>query len=233
MMREEYAMRSEMFLSMIHRAPIASRTAAMLAAGHRLLAAGIFGFALVAGTLAAEPERGGEGGLTGQLLVATAKMGDPRFARTVIYIVSHGADGAMGLVLNRELGVAPVSVLLEGFGVADSGVPGDIRVHYGGPVERDRGFVLHSSDMLGEGTVAVNGEVALSADVDILLSIAAGEGPRRSLFALGYAGWAPGQLEDEIAREDWFSVPGDESLIFDDDLDTKWDRALRRREVEL
>ncbi len=222
-----------MFLSTNHRAPIASRTAAMLAVGRRFLAGAIIGFGVVAGTLAAEPERGGEGHLTGQLLVATAKMGDPRFARTVIYIVSHGADGAMGLVLNRELGVALVSELLEGFGVADSEVPGEIRVHYGGPVERDRGYVLHSSDVVVEGTVAVNGEVALSADVEILRAIAAGEGPRRSLFALGYAGWAPGQLEGEIAREDWFSVPSDENLIFDDDLDTKWDRAFDSREIEL
>ena len=205
----------------------------MLAVGRLLFAAAIIGSGIVAGTLAAEPERGGKGRLTGQLLVATAKMGDPRFARTVIYIVSHGADGAMGLVLNRELGVAPVSVLLEGLGVADSGVPGEVRVHYGGPVERDRGFVLHSSDVVVEGTVAVNGDVALSADVEILRAIAAGEGPRRSLFALGYAGWAPGQLEGEIAREDWFSVPGDENLIFDDDLDTKWDRAFDKRGIEL
>ncbi len=222
-----------MFSTTNHCAPVASRTAAMLAAGRRLFAAAIIGSGVAAGALAAEPERGGEGHLTGQLLVATDKMGDPRFMRTVIYIVSHGADGAMGLVLNRELGVAPVSVLLEGFGVADSEVPGEVRVHYGGPVERDRGFVLHSSDVVGEGTVAVNDEVALSADLEILRAIAAGEGPRRSLFALGYAGWAPGQLEGEIAREDWFSVPGDESLIFDDDLDTKWDRAFDRREVEL
>ena len=229
-MRDEYATRSEMMLSSTnHRAPIA----AMLAAGRRLIAAAIVASALAAGALAAEPERGGEGRLTGQLLVATDKMGDPRFARTVIYIVSHGADGAMGLVLNRALGVAPVSVLLESFGVAGSEVPGEVRVHYGGPVERNRGFVLHSSDVLGEGTVAVNGGVALSADVEILRAIAAGEGPRRSLFALGYAGWAPGQLEGEIAREDWFSVPGDEDLIFDEDLDTKWERAFDRREIEL
>ncbi len=205
----------------------------MLAVGRLLFAAAIIGLGIVAGTLAAEPERGGKGYLTGQLLVATAKMGDPRFARTVIYIVSHGADGAMGLVLNRELGVVPVSTLLEGFGVTDSEVPGEVLVHYGGPVERDNGYVLHSSDVVGEGTVAVNGEVALSADVEILRAIAAGEGPRRSLFALGYAGWAPGQLEGEIARKDWFSVPGDESLIFDDDLDTKWDRAFDKRGIEL
>ena len=160
-------------------------------------------------------------------------MGDPRFMRTVIYIVSHGDDGAMGLVINRALGVAPVAALLDEFGIADIEAPGEVRVHYGGPVERGRGFVLHSSDFVGEGTVAVNGDVALSADVEILRAIAHGQGPGRSLFALGYAGWAPGQLESEIARDDWFSVPLDLNLVFDDALDTKWDRAFDKRGIEL
>lgn len=188
--------------------------------------------ALSAAPLAAQHERT-EGHLTGQLLVASANMGDPRFMQTVIYVVSHGADGAMGLVLNRALGVAPISVLLDEFGIADSEAPGEVRVHYGGPVERGRGFVLHSSDFLGEGTVAVNGDVALSADVEILRAIAEDRGPGRSLFALGYAGWAPGQLESEIARDDWFSVPLDLNLVFDDALDTKWDRAFDRRGIDL
>ena len=197
-----------------------------------LVVAAIVVAAFAGAPLAAERESA-QGHLTGQLLVASANMGDPRFMRTVIYVVSHGADGAMGLVLNRALGVAPVSVLLEGFGIADGEVPGEVRVHYGGPVERGRGFVLHSSDFVGEGTVAVNGDVALSADVEILRAIAEGRGPGRSLFALGYAGWAPGQLEDEIARDDWFSVPLDLNLVFDDALDTKWDRAFDRRGIDL
>ena len=188
--------------------------------------------AFAAAPLAAQHERT-EGHLTGQLLVASANMGDPRFMRTVIYVVSHSADGAMGLVLNRALGVAPISVLLDGFGIADSEVPGEVRVHYGGPVERGRGFVLHSSDFLGQGTIAVNGDVALSADVEILRAIAEARGPGRSLFVLGYAGWAPGQLESEIARDDWFSVPLDLNLVFDDALDTKWDRAFDRRGIDL
>ncbi len=208
------------------------RLAASLAAIRYFSLAAIVGVAVAAGSLAAESERG-EGELTGQLLAASANMGDPRFMRTVIYIVSHGADGAMGLVLNRQLGVAPISVLLHEFGIADSEARGEVRVHYGGPVERGRGFVLHSSDFLGEGTVAVNGDVALSADVEILRAIAEGHGPGRSLFALGYAGWAPGQLEGEIARDDWFSVPFDLNLVFDDALDTKWDRAFDKRGIDL
>ena len=197
-----------------------------------LVVAAIVVAAFAGAPLAAERESD-QGHLTGQLLVASANMGDPRFMRTVIYVVSHGVDGAMGLVLNRALGIAPVSVLLEGFGIADGEAPGEVRVHYGGPVERGRGFVLHSSDFVGEGTVAVNGDVALSADVEILRAIAEGRGPDRSLFALGYAGWAPGQLEDEIARDDWFSVPLDLNLVFDDALDTKWDRAFGRRGIDL
>ncbi len=217
---------------MVQPAPHLPRRAATLTSARRLIAAVMVASGLATVVLAAEREPSA-GHLTGQLLVASANMGDPRFMRTVIYIVSHGSDGAMGLVLNREIGTAPVSVLLEGFGVADSEASGEVRVHYGGPVERDRGFVLHSSDFVGEGTVAVNGDVALSADVEILRAIAEGQGPGRSLFALGYAGWAPGQLEAEIARDDWFSVPLDLNLVFDNALDTKWDRAFGRRGIDL
>ena len=223
-----------MFASTHHFCREAPRQATTLAAWRCLFVALVVGFVPATHSLAAGPgHEEGQGHLTGQLLVASANMGDPRFIRTVIYIVSHGPDGAMGLVVNRELGTAPVSALLNEFGVADSEAAGDVRVHYGGPVERDRGFVLHSSDFVGEGTVAVNGEVALSADIEILRAIAEGQGPGRSLFALGYAGWAPGQLEDEIERDDWFSVPLDLNLVFDDALDTKWDRAFGRRGIDL
>ena len=210
-----------------------ARCAATLRGGVGWLAVATVALAaFAAAPRAAEGERAA-GHLTGQLLVASTNMGDPRFMRTVIYIVSHGDDGAMGLVINRALGVAPVAALLDEFGIADIEAPGEVRVHYGGPVERGRGFVLHSSDFVGEGTVAVNGDVALSADVEILRAIAHGQGPGRSLFALGYAGWAPGQLESEIARDDWFSVPLDLNLVFDDALDTKWDRAFDKRGIEL
>ena len=221
-----------MFVSTRKFIPDERRPAAISGVARRIAAAAIVGLALAAAPLAAEHD-GGEGPLTGKLLVASESMGDPRFARTVIYIVSHGADGAMGLVVNRALGVAPVAVVLDGFGVTDGEVSGEVRVHYGGPVERDRGFVLHSTDVLGKGTVAVSGEVALSADVEILRAIAKGEGPRRSLFALGYAGWAPGQLEAEIARDDWFWIPPDLNLVFGGDIETKWDRAFDKRGIDL
>ncbi|MFQ5984889.1 MAG: YqgE/AlgH family protein [Alphaproteobacteria bacterium] len=173
------------------------------------------------------------GSLTGRLLVAAAKMPDPRFMYTVIYMVRHDADGAMGVVVNRPLGDVPFARLFERLGIEDDGVGGSIRVHKGGPVEETRGFVLHSADYVGDGTMVVDGEVALTAEADILSAIAAGTGPRLSLFLLGYAGWAPGQLEAEMAAGDWVTVPADEALVFDDDYDGKWQRAIARRGIDL
>lgn len=171
--------------------------------------------------------------LTGQLLVATDTMSDPRFAGTVIYMIKHDSHGALGLIVNRLLGVGPVAELLGGLGVDAAEVDGDIRVHYGGPVQLEFGFVLHSTDYVGETTQIVNDEVAFTTSVDILRDMAGGEGPKESLFALGYAGWAPGQLESEIAANAWFSVPSDHDLIFDDDLESKWQRAREKRGLDL
>ncbi len=173
------------------------------------------------------------GPLTGKLLVATASMGDPRFKRTVIFIVRHDTKGAMGLIINRVIGKLPLAKLLAGFGREPEGIGGDIDIHYGGPVERRLGFVLHTPDYVQKGTTVVNGEVALTRDLDILLTISAGTGPKQSLFAFGYAGWGPRQLEGEIARKDWVTVPGDAKFIFDDKLETKWRRAMDRHGVDL
>ena len=173
------------------------------------------GIALVAGAILAwagglAPARAEEQSLTGRLLVASPKMGDPRFVETVIYMVRHDATGAMGLVVNRPIGVGPVSKLLEEFGEEAGGAEVEIRLHYGGPVEGRMGFVLHSADYVGEGTIVVDGEVALSASLDVLKAIAAGKGPERRLFAIGYAGWGAGQLESELAAQAWYVVPADE-----------------------
>lgn len=178
-------------------------------------------------------ERGEPGGLTGQLLVATEQMPDPRFWHSVIYMVQHDATGAMGLIVNRPLGEVPIARLLEELGTASQGVSGDIRVHYGGPVDEARGFVLHTADYQGRGTLLINNGVALTRRPEILRAIAAGTGPRRSLFALGYAGWAPGQLEGEIEAGHWVAVPADEALVFDEDYEGKWKRAMARRTIEL
>ena len=166
--------------------------------------------------------------LTGQLLIAMPTMRDPRFARTVIYLCAHNEEGAMGLVVNRLIGSITFPDLLEQLGIDNENVSEEIRVHFGGPVESGRGFVLHSAEYEREGTLQVTGAVGLTATVDILRDMAAGSGPRRSRLALGYAGWGPGQLDDEIQANGWLNVEADEELIFDDDLEGKWQRAIEK-----
>jgi putative transcriptional regulator len=172
------------------------------------------------------------GYLTGQLLVAMPQMRDPRFTRSVIYMCAHNAEGAMGLVVNRRVGSITFSDLLTQLGIGPNRRNDEIRVHFGGPVEQGRGFVLHSTDYAQAGTLRVDDLVALTATLDILKEIAAGGGPRRSILALGYAGWGPGQLDQEIQANGWLSVAADESLVFDDDLDQKWERAIGKIGVD-
>ena len=171
--------------------------------------------------------------LTGQFLVATDELQDPRFTRTVVYMLHHDAGGAMGLIVNRPLGDASLSDLLEHLGLEGKGVNGEILVHYGGPVEPERGFVLHTTDYKIEGTQVINDGIAITTQAEILRAIGAGKGPRRSLFAFGYAGWAPGQLEAEIKTGAWEIVPADEALVFDDNYEKKWERAMARRTINL
>ena len=171
--------------------------------------------------------------LAGQLLVATSQLTDPRFVQTVVYLVRYDSSGAMGLVVNRPLGDVPMARVLEPLGIDATGVSGNIRVYYGGPVERARGLVLHTADYVGEGTLVVNNTMALTAQPEVLGAMAAGKGPRLTLFALGYAGWGPGQLDAEIDAGHWITVPSDEGLVFDDDHRTKWERAIARRTIKL
>lgn len=172
-------------------------------------------------------------GLAGQLLVATDGLRDPRFVRTVIYMVRHDPAGALGLVVNRPLGETPLSRLLDRLGLSGEGVSGTLRLHYGGPVEPKRGFVLHTAEWTGEDSRVVQGGVAFTTDPAIFEAVARGAGPRRLLVALGYAGWSPGQLEGEIEGGAWITVNADEGLIFDEDAATKWDRAMARRKITL
>jgi putative transcriptional regulator len=170
--------------------------------------------------------------LAGRLLVATEQMGDPRFAETVIFMVHHDATGAMGLVINRRVGVAPVSALLNDLGLDAAGMSGEVPVHAGGPVEPGRGFVLHSADYAADGTMSA-GTLAVTTQPEILQAIGRGTGPKQFLFFLGYAGWAPGQLEAEIRAGHWVDIVADARLIFDEQMDTKWKRALARRTTVL
>lgn len=171
--------------------------------------------------------------LGGQFLVATKEIGDPRFAHSVIYLIGHDADGAMGLIINRPLGEVPLARVLDTLGLDATDVKGDLRVHFGGPVQLTRAFVLHSSDYGGPSTRAIGDGIALTSDSGILEAMAHGRGPAHSLFAFGYAGWAPGQLEDEIRRGSWITVPADPSLLFDEDADHKWERATARQRIQL
>ena len=169
----------------------------------------------------------------GQLLVASPRIGDPRFARTVIYMISHDKDGALGLVVNKAYGSGPMEKFLKGFNIDPGQLKGDIRLHYGGPVSPGEGFVLHTTDYDSPDTHTVNDQIAMTAEKSVFEAIAEGNGPRRRLFAFGYAGWGAGQLEGEIKRGDWFSAPADEKLIFDEDLKTKWSRASDKVRVKL
>jgi putative transcriptional regulator len=171
-------------------------------------------------------------GLAGQLLVAMPQMQDPRFARTVIYMCAHTPEGAMGLVVNRLVHSITFPDLLEQLGVEPALGGNEIRVHFGGPVESGRGFVLHTAEYNREGTLPINSGIALTATVDILRDIARGTGPRQRLLALGYAGWGPGQLDAEIQANGWLQVPADEQLVFGGDLDNKWEHALAKLGID-
>lgn len=192
-------------------------------------------YASVAGDAALRPDREtAEESLAGQLLVATPELDDPNFRETVVYMVHHDHDGAMGLVINRVLGTGPLDRMLEGLGIAPNGESKlELRVHYGGPVEPSRVFMLHSPDYHAADTLDVSDIAALTVSPGILEDMAAGRGPERSLFALGYAGWGPGQLENELAAGAWFVVEPDEALLFDEETETKWRRAFDRRGIDL
>jgi putative transcriptional regulator len=175
---------------------------------------------------------GESGYLTGQLLVAMPNMQDPRFEKTVIYLCVHNAEGAVGLVLNRQIDSITFPDLLRQLEIeTDTDAP-DFPIHFGGPVETGRGFVLHSADYGQAGTIMVGDVIGLTATVDILKDMAARRGPRSSMLALGYAGWGPGQLDGEIQQNAWLNVPSDEALIFDNEIDTKWDRAIAKLGID-
>ena len=181
-----------------------------------------------------------EGFLDGHLLIAMPSMADKRFARSVVYICAHSADGAMGIVINKLAEEVTFRDLLVQLDVVQARnephLPGqvdDIRVHRGGPVETGRGFVLHSSDFfLENASLPIADGVCLTATLEILRAIAEGRGPGRALLALGYAGWAPGQLEFEIQANGWLHSPADPAILFDGDLETKYDRALAKIGVD-
>ena len=175
------------------------------------------------------------GNLTGWLLVATSRLRDPRFARSVIFLAHHDDKGAMGLIVNRQITVEPASDLLQRI-VGEKGPDGggrDVRIHYGGPVEPRFWHILHSSDYKGKGTMVVSDRVSMTRNEDILRALARGKGPAKGFLAVGYAGWGPGQLEGEIRRKSWITVRPDDGIVFDGEMQTKWQRATDKRGVDL
>ncbi len=181
-----------------------------------------------------------QGLLSGQLLIAMPSMADQRFARSVVYICAHSSDGAMGIVINKLADDVSFRELLVQLDIVEAqnepDLPGgidDIRVHRGGPVETGRGFVLHSGDFfLEDATLRIADDICLTATLEILRAISDGRGPDRALLALGYAGWRPGQLEFEIQANGWLHSQADTSILFDPDVDLKYDRALAKIGVE-
>ena len=179
--------------------------------------------------------------LDGQMLIAMPVMEDERFQRSVIYVCAHSSEGAMGIIVNRPAGSIDFPGLLMQLNIIKKGeriaLPEDaeaMKVLRGGPVETGRGFVLHSSDFfIKDSTLPIDDAISLTATLDILKAIATGAGPKRAILALGYAGWAPGQLENEIQHNGWLHCPADTELVFGDDVDNKYERALKKIGIDL
>jgi putative transcriptional regulator len=170
--------------------------------------------------------------LAGQILVAMPTLADPNFAQAVILICAHSADGAMGIILNKPLERPSFEGLLQQLEILPRPPLREIRLCTGGPVETVRGFVVHTTDWIGDGTLRVDAGLGLTTSLDILKAIAQGQGPRACLLALGYSGWGPGQLESEFGQNSWLTVPADEDLVFDGLNETRWLRAMRKLHVD-
>jgi putative transcriptional regulator len=171
--------------------------------------------------------------LAGQLLVAAPSMGDPRFYQTVIMLLRHDRTGAMGIVVNRPLQERPLAALLEALGEKADGATGNVRIFAGGPVQPELGLVLHSAEYRRADTMEIDGHVAMTSSREILRDIAANRGPKQSLVAFGYAGWAPGQLEGELVQGVWFTAPADAKLLFEEERERVWENAVMRRTQDL
>jgi putative transcriptional regulator len=175
----------------------------------------------------------GSGYLTGQLLIAMPAMQDPRFEKSVIYMCIHNADGAMGLIVNRALESLTFRELLSQLELGIDEPTADFAVQFGGPVETGHGFVLHTLEYEQNGTIVVDDKVGLTAMADVLRDLATDQGPQRAILALGYAGWGPGQLDSEIQQNAWLNVPADDAIIFDVDIESRWEQAIAKIGVDV
>jgi putative transcriptional regulator len=191
------------------------------------------GGALAASTTGWAQDAPPEESLAGRLLVATPEMADPRFAQSVLLVIEHDADGAFGLIVNRPEGAVRWQELLDRLDLDAEGVEGRETLHYGGPVEPGRLFLLHSDDVTTPASREVHEGIALTSGGELLRRAAEGDGPAMIRVILGYAGWAPGQLDNEMERGDWFTIPVDPDLIFTDDPGEAWEKARERRPIDL
>lgn len=171
--------------------------------------------------------------LEGQLLIAMPLMMDPRFERSVVFICSHSADGAMGIVVNKPINSLSFPQLLKQLEINTNICNDKIQVYFGGPMEGARGFVLHSPDYIQDSTVLIKNEFALSANTNILKAMAEGNGPKHSLLALGYAGWSAGQLDQEIQENGWLTITANKEIIFHKDNQNKWQNAAASLGVDV
>jgi putative transcriptional regulator len=176
---------------------------------------------------------GERGYLAGQLLVATPVIDSGCFQKSVVYIFNHSADGAMGLILNQPIELVNYGALLEGMNLPPEATGKNMPVYFGGPVERARGFVLHSADYFRDFSLMKSGELAVTASSTILSDIATGNGPRHAALIVGYAGWNAGQLEAEIEQNSWISVPATEKLMFGTENDLKWATASKSLGIDM
>jgi putative transcriptional regulator len=173
------------------------------------------------------------GSLAGQLLIASPDIGDPRFDHAVILMMRHDKEGAFGIIVNRPIEERSLAGLLREMGEQDTGIDGSIPVFAGGPVEPGIGFVVHSADYHRAETLDIDGRVAMTPSREILHDIGHHKGPVKFLVAFGYAGWGPGQLENELAQHGWFTTPEDSQLTFDENRARVWETAMARRARDL
>jgi putative transcriptional regulator len=189
--------------------------------------------ALLHAALPTPDQNPGHASLAGQLLIATPTMADPRFSQSVILMVKHDRDGALGIIINHLAAERPLATVLRAVGEDAEGVSGTVQIFIGGPVQPEVGFVVHSPDYHRPETLDVDDHVAMTSNREILRDIATKHGPRQSLIAFGYAGWGAGQLEGELERRAWYTAPDDPDLVFGIDREKVWDEAVKRRTQDL
>jgi putative transcriptional regulator len=178
--------------------------------------------------LPTSPDISGPTSFTGQLLIATPALHGSSFEHAVILVAQHNSEGALGIVINHPLDERPIGNLIQALGGKHDGAKNTVRIFLGGPVSPEIAFVVHGADYRLSDTLDIDGRVALTAAPDVLRDMARGKGPDKSLIAFGYAGWGPSQLDSEIGRGDWYSVPEDPALVFDDDRTKVWVDAIAR-----